>query len=98
MPRGRKGLDASSIGNVRSATQVNEVSASVDGSACSVGDFGGDDLFLEGVACEHVEGFFFGDYQAFEFLLFFDDFLDFCFDWFVCKFKRRECLLIIMML
>ena len=69
---------------VRSTTQIDEIAASVDGGACSVGYFCGDDLFLEGVARKHVQCFFFGDDEAFEFLFFFDDFLDFCFDWPVC--------------
>lgn len=84
MPGSCKGLDPSSVWYVRSTTQINEIAASVDGGACSVGYFCGDDLFLEGVSRKHVQCFFFGDDETFEFLFFFDDFLDFCFDGLVC--------------
>jgi hypothetical protein len=83
MPRGRKRLNPSRMRHVRSATQIDQIPAPIDGGTRPIGYFGGYDLFFEGVAGEELEGFGFGDYETFECLFFLDDFLDFGFDGFV---------------
>mmetsp|Transcript_34439 Transcript_34439/g.101217 ORF Transcript_34439/g.101217 Transcript_34439/m.101217 type:complete len:305 (-) Transcript_34439:285-1199(-) len=73
MAGGRKGLDLAGVGDVGSLTEIDEVAALVHGGAAAVGDLGGNDGLLEGIAGEELQGLVLGNDQTLELLLGLDD-------------------------
>ena len=87
---GGERLDLSGVGKMRSTAQINQVTASIYGGTGSIGNLGGQNLDLEWIVGEHIEGLLLGNDHALEFLLLLDDLLDLLFDRFVCDCQNKE--------
>ena len=90
MASGGKCLDLSCVCNMRSATQVNQVSAFVDGGTRSIGHLGVQYGHLERIISKEFQRFFLGDYHALKLLLGLDNLVDLGFDRFVCRSQWQQ--------
>mmetsp|Transcript_17983 Transcript_17983/g.44413 ORF Transcript_17983/g.44413 Transcript_17983/m.44413 type:complete len:225 (-) Transcript_17983:801-1475(-) len=85
---GSKGLDLSSVGNVRTTAQIDQVSASVNGGTASIGNLGGQNLHLEWVVSKELQSLILGNDHTLEFLLLFGNLTNFLFNSLVIIFTK----------
>ena len=76
MAGGGKGLDLSGVRNVRSAAQINQVAALVDGGTSTVCDLGLQNFHLERIIGKQFQTFFLSNNQTLKLLLGLDNFAD----------------------
>jgi hypothetical protein len=85
-----KGLDLAGMRHVRTATQVNQIAATVHRRTTAVRYLVGENGQFERIVGKQLEAFFFGNDHAFKLLFRLDDLADFGFDGGVCNVNKIE--------
>mmetsp|Transcript_15827 Transcript_15827/g.17658 ORF Transcript_15827/g.17658 Transcript_15827/m.17658 type:complete len:341 (-) Transcript_15827:831-1853(-) len=68
-------LNFTGMGNVRSSTKINQITTSVSSGVTTVGDLVCDQLLLEGIVFEHLQGLLLGQHDLLELLFLLSDLL-----------------------
>ena len=82
---GSKSLDLSSVGNMRTTTQIDQVSASINSGTASIRNLVGQNLHLEWVVGKELQSLILGNDHTLEFLLLLGNLANFLFNRLVCN-------------